>query len=236
MGTFVGSAHVLTQERPAAEFASEVISSIDEWMARQGFTRTEAADWDRAVVIGANGDDWVTVHDSVHHRRQSLASLGSAFWLSDALGAYAVSYQLDDSDVATTALWHEGRLVDRFMTWPDIYWRLSDKELLAMRGHPERWLPVLIGQADPPFKDRVTALERIMSSRWDAEEVLSGLDSLLGLGELRTYFSPWTSHGFSEIWAEEHEGRYQTITYRVGDDGVSLPPLPDVDPFFATEW
>ncbi|MBM3463301.1 MAG: hypothetical protein FJX76_14465 [Armatimonadetes bacterium] len=149
----------------------------------------------RRVLISAPEEHWITVVDQVFDEQSARRITSVAAALSTTLRCPALVFVVHDSDAFYYYLYHGGKLVDRYCSWPAWYSEEGPtrRARRAWKGSPQALIPFCVpgvtlaelkrilrdyskderGPADPP--------------QW-AEDVLLDLADCLGITDpVRTY-------------------------------------------------
>src|SRR5437660_4072006 len=121
MGSFYGSIHVRTDDRPAVLDAAEAI-------ARKGRARFLVS----PVLRG-----WVTLFPNGSGQDESLSRT-----LARRLSQEIVQVIVHDDDIFCYAYYRDGDLVDQYNSRPDYFGAVSRKKKEQSRGRPEKLAPL----------------------------------------------------------------------------------------------
>src|SRR5207253_5307288 len=166
MGSFYGSIHVRTDDRPAVLDAAEAI-------ARKGRARFLVS----PVLRG-----WVTLFPNGSGQDESLSRT-----LARRLRQEIIQVIVHDDDIFCYAYYRDGNLVDQYNSQPDYFGAASRKKKEQSRGRPETLAPLL---AKPEYLDELKELlspERADETTF-ASATLQRFAALLGLPNVETAY------------------------------------------------
>ncbi len=209
MGSFFTNVQVSTKGIDEAEARARVVTAVREWITSQGWIEEGPGEpADREVVIGPAGP-WISVYDQATESQDMKLIEGLASVLSQAAKTAAAGILVHDSDVLELRLCREGKVVDRYCSWPEYFEEVSRRNARKLSGKPEKWRELLV---DDGNMDRLVQVWS--GSRTFAEEVLADTAALLGWEQPRVM----VGHRYlsSELTGapESREG-YTTLAFRM---------------------